>query len=185
MYGLVNKAIEELICTVYGAAAWQTVRARAGVEDTIFLSMQPYPDELTYRLVEAASAVLALPQPVILRTFGRYWTLYTAAQGYGDLIRLTGATLFEFLHNLDNLHARVGLSYTRLQPPSFVCTDVAADALTIHYHSQRLGLAPMVQGLLEGLAELYQTPASVTLLACRAHGAGHDIFRITLAEDTP
>jgi hypothetical protein len=178
MYGLVNKAVEQMICTHFGAATWETIKQRAGVETAAFLSMNQYPDEITYRLVDAASQTLGQSHADVLRAFGRYWTLYTAAEGYGGLLTLTGDSLRELLQNLDNLHARVGLSYPQLRPPSFQCADAGDGSLLLHYYSERPGLAPMVVGLLEGLAERFQTPLEITLAASREQGDDHDIFRI-------
>jgi hypothetical protein len=180
MYGLVNKAVEQMVCTHHGQATWEAIRTLAGIDDAVFVSLNQYPDDITYRLVDAASATLGASHADILRAFGRYWTLYTAKEGYGDLIRMSGPTLFEALHNLDNMHARVSLTYAHLQPPSFACSDETDTTLLCHYYSHRAGLAPMVIGLLEGLAEMYSTPATVEQVARRDQGADHDVFRVTL-----
>ena len=182
MYGLVNKAIEQMVCAQLGPTAWEDIKRRAGVTEASFLSLQSYPDMLTYKLVDAASAVTGTSAEQILRSFGRYWTLYTATEGYGELMRLTGATLREFLHNLDAMHTRVGLSYQELRPPSFRCSDAADGALDLHYYSDRQGLAPMVVGLLEGLAERFQTPIGITLIQSREQGDDHEVFRLVFKE---
>lgn len=183
MYGLVNKAIEQMVCAQFGADIWETIKRRAEVDTTAFFAMDHYSDDVTYRLVGAASSVLGLPADEVLRAFGRYWTLYTASEGYGELLRLTGDSLRDFLLNLDNMHARVGLSYPHLRPPSFQCTDVTEHALMLHYFSERDGLAPMVVGLLDGLAARFATPIHVEQIADRAAGAEHDIFLITFLGD--
>lgn len=183
MYGLVNKAVEQMVCTQYGDATWGAIKRRAEVADATFMSMHSYPDDVTYRLVAAASAELGLSPDAILRAFGAYWTRYTAAEGYGELLKMTGSTLFAFLRNLDNMHARVGLSYPELQPPSFQCTDITDSTLRLHYYSDRAGLTPMVVGLLEGLAQRFATPIAITLVASRETGFDHDVFQITLIED--
>lgn len=182
MYGLVNKAVEQMACSQFGVEAWERIKARAAIDDEVFLSMHQYSDDVTYRLVGAASAELGLSAAEILRAFGRYWTLYTATEGYGGLIKLSGSTLTEFLMNLDNLHARVGLSYPNLQPPSFQCSDVLAGSLRLHYYSARQGLAPMVIGLLEGLAQMFETPIDITLVSSREQGGDHDVFLLAFTE---
>jgi hypothetical protein len=178
MYGMVNKAIEDLVTTRFGAAAWAQVKQRAGVEHEVILSMDPYPDDLTYRLVDAASEVLDLPADTVLEAFGEHWTLYTAQEGYGEMLRLSGDTLLEFLHNLDELHARVGLIFPQLRPPSFRCTHLTGHSLHLHYYSQRQGLAPMVFGLIKGLGAMFGTPTTICLLDDRSRGADHDVFLV-------
>lgn len=181
MYGLVNRAVEGLVTTRYGDDAWARITALAGLEGEGFLSMTVYPDELTYRLVGAAAEVTGLTAAEILEMLGRYWLRHPANAAYGDLLRMFGATLPEFLANLDSLHARLGLAFPRMIPPSFACTDQTVDSLILHYHSERKGLTPFVVGLLHGLAEFFDTPLTVEACASVAAGDDHDSFRLTFA----
>ena len=91
MYGLVNRAIEELVCTHFSEETWEAIRTEADVDIEAFISMEPYPAAVTYQLVEAASKILGLPVEATLTTFGEYWTLYTAREGYGELVGLLAA----------------------------------------------------------------------------------------------
>ena len=61
MYGLVNRALQQLVCSQRGEHIWNEIRAKAGVEDEVFMRMDSYPDDVTHRLVAAASDVLATP----------------------------------------------------------------------------------------------------------------------------
>ena len=61
MYGLVNRAIEQLVVSTKGEPAWQRVCARAGVGADGFVAMCPYDDRLTFDLVHAVSEELGLP----------------------------------------------------------------------------------------------------------------------------
>lgn len=178
MYGLVNKAIEEMVCFHYGEAIWETIRQKAEIEVDAFISMDSYPDDLTHRLVKAASEVLGLSSAEILSAFGEYWVLYTATEGYGELMAMAGDNLPAFLQNLDNLHARVGLSFPQLQPPSFACEHQQTNELRLHYHSSREGLAPMVMGLIKGLGTRFHQSVEVTQVQDRQEGADHDEFSI-------
>ena len=175
MYGLVNRAIEELVLERAGAAAWNQVRKRAGVKVAGFVSMQAYPDEFTYGLVAAASQVLGMDPAEVLRAFGRHWILFTGREGYGPLLEAAGGDLRDFLLNLDALHARLGLSMPELVPPSFDVELVGEGVLRVQYRSQRAGLAPMVIGLLEGLGELFEEPVTVEHAQARDE-TRHDVF---------
>lgn len=176
MYGMVNKAIEDLLRHRYGDSTWDEIKRRAGVDVEVFVSMSAYPDAMTYDLVNAASAVVGAPAAVLLEAFGEYWTLYTARQGYGELLRMGGDSLCEFLLKLDNLHTHVGLSFPQLRTPSFWCTDMTADSVRLHYRSTREGLAPMVVGLVTGLGRMLNTETAVEHAVSRAAGADHDEF---------
>lgn len=163
MYGLVNRAIEDMAVQAGGPALWERIRSAAGLETASFQSMTSYPDELTFRLVAAAAQALDLPAEEVLRLFGRHWIIYTGREGYGPLLAMAGTTLPAFLRNLDAMHARVAVTMPELCPPSFVVTELADDLLEVEYRSTRTGLEPMVLGLLQGLAESLDTPAEITL----------------------
>ena len=179
MYGLVNRAIEDLVTQAHGREIWEEIKRVAEVDIDVFVRMEAYPDDISYRLVAAASQVLDCSADKVLGDFGRYWTQYTGREGYGEILDAAGSTLWEFLFNLDELHSRVGLIYPNLCPPSFSCTDVTEEQLNLHYYSQREGLAPMVIGLLEGLSLMFDTPIKVERTQLKEQGADHDVFRIT------
>ncbi len=179
MYGLVNKAIEEMVCTYYGESTWETIKQEATLTDIdYFVSMESYPDDVTHRLVRAACKVLNLSSEEILQAFGEYWVTYTAEEGYGEMLAMAGDNLPEFLRNLDNLHMRVGLNFPELKPPSFQANAVDQNALQLDYHSDRQGLAPMVIGLLKGLGRRFKTEVDVSQTGDRNTGADHDTFLI-------
>jgi hypothetical protein len=174
MYGLVNKAVVDLVTTKFGADAWNKIKAKADVDIDVFVSMDAYDDDITYRLVGAASEVLGLKPEQVLEAFGEYWVLYTAAEGYGSLLDASGKTLREFLENLDALHARVALTMPALRPPRFRLVPVDDTTMRLEYHSVRQGLAPMVVGLLKGLAARFNTAVEIS----HASAGNHEEFTI-------
>jgi hypothetical protein len=100
MYGLVNKAIEQMVCARFVLETWEIIKRTAGVSSAAFLSMESYPDDVTQRL------------------------------------------------------------------------------MLLHYFSDRPGLAPMVVGLLEGLAEIFHTSIDIAQVAHRDAGDDHDRFAL-------
>jgi len=54
--------------------------------------------------------------------------------------------------------------------------------MVLHYYSERQGLSAMIIGLLEGLAERFQTPITITLVQSRAAGDDHDMFHLKHVE---
>lgn len=178
MYGLVNRAVEELVCTQFGEETWEAIKEKSGIDVEAFVSMESYPDDVTYKLVGAASEILGISAEQVLITFGEYWTLYTAREGYGELLKMSGNSLPEFLLNLDTMHARVGLLYPDLKPPSFQCADMCDDGMTLHYRSHRLGMAPLVVGLLQGLSKMFSTPLAIEHLTHDETNGAHDIFKL-------
>ena len=181
MYGLVNRAIEGLVCRDFGEQAWTNICERAGIEQHSFLAMETYDDAITYRLVTEAAAELEFDPAEILESFGEYWTSYTIEEGYGELLSMMGNTLDEFLDNLDTMHARIGGTMRKLVPPSFDREPQKDGASILHYRSAREGLAPMVLGLIKGLATRFDTTVEIEHL--EQVESGHARFLIRQVQD--
>lgn len=178
MYGLVNKAIQEMVCTHFGEDTWDAIKQKAEIQVEAFVSMEGYPDDVTHRLVKAASEVLEVCPHAVMAAFGEYWVQYTATEGYGEMMEMAGDSLPEFLENLDELHARVGVLFPKLKPPSFECSEVEEESLNLHYYSEREGLAPMIFGLVKGLGKRFDTEVEVAQTQSREEGDDHDEFAI-------
>ncbi len=178
MFGLVNKGLEDMVCLQYGEQTWEEIKSRADVEIEAFISMDAYADDITYRLVDAASAVIEIPATDVMEAFGKYWLQFTATEGFGSLLEMAGDNLPEFLQNLDNLHARVGLNFPKLQPPSFLCSDLKQESLKLHYYSDRPGLTPLVIGMLKGLGEKFDTDLDIQLTNSKDRGSDHQELSI-------
>ena len=91
MYGLVNQAVQDLVVSKFGADTWNQIKAKAGVSVEAFSRMDPYPDELTYRMVGAASEVLGMAPDDVLVAFGEHWVLFTGKEGYGHMFDAAGS----------------------------------------------------------------------------------------------
>ena len=177
MYGMVNKAIQDLVTSKFGEDKWITIKNKVGFEDDFFISMQSYPDKLTYDLVGATSETLELDPGDVLEAFGEYWILYTAEEGYGEMLALSGSTLKEFLGNLNMLHERITHIMPNLQPPKFSVEEISDNEVNLTYESDREGLAPMVVGLLRGLGTRFGDKCEINHVTLRAD-AGKDVFNI-------
>lgn len=161
MYGLVNKAVEKFVIENHGEEVWLQIKNHAKIEEESFISMQPYPDKMTYDLVGAASEILNVDAEQILELFGQYWIKFSM-KGYGELLKLAGNTFPEFLKNLDNMHSNIAQSYTKLQPPSFICHEITENKIELIYISNRPGLMPFVKGLLIGLGDYFKITLEIS-----------------------
>ena len=183
MYGMINKAAQELIVTQFGEEQWQAVKKRAGIDLEEFDRLMQYPDQVTYDIIAAASEVLDLPAATVLEIFGQFWIDFARRSGYESMFDLSGNNLFEFLQSLDELHTRLSFSFPDYRPPSFYCADHGTSSLRLHYISEREGLAPFVVGLVKGLGELFATPVTVTQEKAKSEGASHDVFLVEKLAD--
>jgi hypothetical protein len=155
MYGLVNKAIKDLVTTNFGEDKWKEICRLADHVEEDFIGMNPYPDKLTFDLVTHASTVLNMSPGSVLEAFGEYWITYTAEEGYGELMDLSGNNFSEFLSNLDMLHARMSNMMPHLAPPQFTTRNEKSNSLELEYRSERAGLTPMLFGLIKGLGKRF------------------------------
>lgn len=177
MYGMVHEGLRSMVVERGGTAAWARVSARAGANGATFLRMQGYPDELSAALVVGAAEEFGRDTAAFLREFGRYWVGFALATGYGSILRSSGGTLAETLSALDEMHARIGLSIPGLRLPSFK-VEPSGNGLLVHYFSARVGLAPFVVGLVEGLASMHGTSAQVEHVVAKGGDADHDEFLV-------
>lgn len=185
MYGMINQAIEKLVCDEHGAATWNTICREARIEDRDFVSLQHYPDEVTFRLVGAASTVLGVPAEKVLEVFGESWTDYAKETAFAGLMKFAGRTFPEFVASLDQMHAKIKFSLPDLQPPSFRVTDMRDDSFRLHYYSSRQGLAPLVVGMMKGVGKIYDVSVDMHLESSRADGHDHDEFIVRYVPSVP
>ena len=156
MYGLVNKAIKGLVIEKFGEEKWDQIALMSDFIDEDFISMGSYPDELTYSLIKNASQVLKADSSFLLEAFGEYWILYTAQEGFTELMNLTGSSMIEFLDNLDMLHSRLHNMMPHLEPPQFSTRNKTENSVELVYVSKRIGMAPMCLGIIRGLGKRFK-----------------------------
>lgn len=180
MYGIVNKAIEDLIKENFGEERWEAIKRRSGVDVDYFLSNEPYDDEITFKLATAASEELKISVGEVLTAFGEWWVLKTSKEKYGGLMDAGGTNLKQFLHNLPVFHNRVMLIYPKLTPPEFKISDETDHSIHIHYYSKREGLQEFVRGILQGLGKMYNTPVVIDQIGTKlSQLSDHDVFKVS------
>ena len=185
MYGLVNRAVEDLVKQMKGDDGWRRVCAHAQVGSDGFVAVRSYPDDVTHRLVGSVSREMDLPAEKVLEAFGEYWILYTAEQGYGDMLRSAGAGVREVLGNLNDMHGRIETAFPEMTLPYFFVEDVGDDEFELIYESSRDGLAPMVIGLVRGLAGRFGQRVEIDHVEGRAPGSPRDRFRVRVLAEAP
>lgn len=178
MYGIVNKAIEELVTENFGGEKWQSIKKNSNIDIDYFISNEPYDDEITYKLAISASQETGLSLSEVLIKFGEWWILKTGKEKYGYLLESGGENYKDFLINLPMFHNRVMMIYPRLTPPEFKISNIEEKSLQLHYYSKREGLQDFVKGLLLGLAKFYSCNVELTLIESRNLDSDHEIFHV-------
>ena len=179
MYGIVNKAIQDLVIFNFGEEKWEAILERSGIEEDFFISSEAYDDDITFQLAVAVSKEMDMTLEEVLVAFGEWWVIKTTKEKYGGLMESGGSTLKEFLENLPLFHNRVMLIYPKLTPPEFKVSNVSENSLNLHYFSKREGLQEFVRGLIQGLGKMFNTPTTIELLQTRDSGDSHEIFKVS------
>ncbi len=179
MYGIVNKAIEDLVIANFGEEKWEAIKERSVIDIDFFISSEPYDDDVTFKLAVAVSEEMNMSVGDVLIAFGEWWVIKTTSEKYTGLMQSGGKNLKEFLLNLPNFHNRVMLIYPKLTPPEFKVSDVTENSIQLHYFSKRQGLQEFVRGLIQGLGKMYNTPVTIELMQTRNEGSTHEIFKIS------
>lgn len=180
MYGLVNNGVRTFVLESHGEETWQDICAKAGTSHDEFETMTAYDDALTYSMVGAVSETLDLPSDKVLEVFGEYWVGYAKSTAIGRLIDQGGETLWDRIRGLDDMHERIQMTMPDLEPPSFDLEELDDGSCHLHYYSKREGLAPMVIGLLHGLAEECGVSVDIQHLQSKADGMDHDVFGLRI-----
>ena len=179
MYGIVNKAIQDLVVANFGEEKWEAILERSGIEEDFFISSEAYDDDITFKLAIAVSDEMNMTLKDVLIAFGEWWVIKTTKEKYGGLMESGGSSLKEFLENLPLFHNRVMLIYPKLTPPEFKVSEVSENSLKLHYFSKREGLQEFVRGLIQGLGKMFNTETTIQLLQTRDLGDDHEIFKVS------
>lgn len=161
MYGLIHRAMRDMVQERLGQAAWQAIELEQAIGPGELISMTVYDDALTMRLMGALSTAFDLPMTGMLHAFGRHWVDFVYKGAYGSIMHFTGSDLVTLLRNLDRMHHTVRITLPSALVPSFVVIEETPEAICVEYRSEREGLEPMVEGLLEGLIDRFGLNADV------------------------
>lgn len=153
MYGMVHRAIRQMMLDQLGAAAWAEVERETASGPADMISLCVYDDARTMALLTASARHLGLDMHDALRIFGRYWIRFAEQGAFGSIMDFTGRDLISFITNLDRMHQAVQLAMPDAQVPSFTLLDAVDGRLRVRYRSERVGLEPFVVGLFEGVLE--------------------------------
>ncbi|WP_299508351.1 heme NO-binding domain-containing protein [uncultured Roseobacter sp.] len=180
MYGLVNNGVRTFIVDSHGEETWRAICSKACVPDEEFENLTAYDDAVTYALVSAVSDELGLPAEKVLEVFGSYWVGFSKSTAIGKLVDHGAETLIDRIRGLDEMHERIQMTMPHLDPPSFEFEEMSDGNHRLHYMSNREGLAPMVVGLLKGMADECGVEIDITHAESREDGATHDIFLVRI-----
>lgn len=161
MYGMMHRAIRQMVIDRAGTAMWDGVERELGVGPAEFISATVHPDTLTLAMMEAAAERLDLSMAECMRLFGQYWVHFAESGPYAAIMDFVGQDLPGFIENLDRMHMAVVAAMPDARVPGFALISNDGKTMVVRYQSGRQGLEPMVGGLLEGLLARFKVAGTV------------------------
>jgi len=182
MHGLINRSIQNFIGETYGAALWQGVARKAGLDEGGFEAMLIYDDALTYKVLDAAAERLAKSRETLLEDLGTYLISNPHTRSLRRLLRFSGVTFLDFLHSLDDLHDRAKLVVPELDLPRLTLQGHQATGgfnLVCQWH--HMGFGHVMLGALRAMADDY---GALVFMEYQGGGAGLEMISIVLVESS-
>jgi len=182
MYGMIHRALRELVIEQRGSAAWEMIVVDAGVEPLHMISAVVHDDSITMQIMDSAARALDLDMAEGLEAFGKSWISFVAKGSYGAFLDFLGDDLFSFVGNLDRMHHSITIAMPSARMPSFSVIEAGSGFMTLLYRSDREGLEPFVCGLFKGLFDRFGLTGAVRCMGERSEGI---LFELTFSGDDP
>jgi len=180
MHGLINKAFQCFVVDIRGKDSWNSVVQNVGLESPNFEVMWHYDDQITEDLVAGIANELQLPEQVILEDVGTYLVSHPNVEALRRLLRFSGGSFLEFLHSLDDLHARAHLALPDLDMPHLELLEFSERDYVLRCHHPYLGFSYIVMGVLRTMADDY---GALVLLEHQEDDSGIGLIRIQLVQE--
>lgn len=180
MKGVVFNLLEEFVTQGWGEDAYERILDRCPMKNgAVYVGPETYPDSELVTIVSTACAELGVEPDVALRAFGRFMFPRLAAK-YPIFVR-NHTHPRSFLKTInDVIHVEVRKLMRDAHPPSIRWSEPSPDELVLTYESSR-GLCAVMEGLLAGTADYFETPFDFQHTACTKNGAGRCEFRLSFA----
>jgi hypothetical protein len=169
MKGIVFNLLEQFASLKLGEARYEQVRSACPLMTrTPFEPTETYPFEDLLAILKGVVEALDVTRDEVLREFGLFSFPKFAGLFPAYVVRYPHPK--EFLLAVDSIiHAEVGKRFKGASPPRFTYKDPSSNRLVMEYHSQR-GLCSFMEGLIQGVAEVFKSPIRCKQTRCRHRG---------------
>ncbi len=169
MKGMVFNIFSDLVTDSFGWETWdQLIERTQPGSDAIYTSGDVYPDEELVAYVTELSKITGASAPDLIRAFGKYM-MHKFESIHPEFLEGHDAKSF-----LASVHDVIHVEVKKLHPdsllPTFEYEDPETNKLTMIYSSQRK-LCPLAEGLIDGVAEVFNQRIHVAHPQCMHEGA--------------
>ncbi|MBU6281935.1 heme NO-binding domain-containing protein [bacterium] len=176
MIGIVNNAFHDWVREQHGPETWLRIERR--IESGTFIGTEDYDDRTTLELARGIARELGLSEDTVLERVGEHFGRRSVGRDFGVLLNAGGANYRDFLRGLPDLQTRFALIYPNTAPPRFAVLDEGPSSVTIVHHTARKGLAPLLAGVLAGIACVFGMEANVARSSERSEAGSCHVFRV-------
>lgn len=180
MHGMIHLQLQRFVESRYGAAGWQELERRAGLERQVFTALQSYPDRDLVQLVTAAVGLTGVPASELLEAFGEF-LVPTYLDVYGSLVKPSWRTLDLLEHTEHTIHRVVRVRQPGAAPPELKVERTSKTEVMLTYSSERR-LCAVARGIIKGAAAHYDERVQIAERTCMLRGA--DACRISVRQQT-
>ncbi|KAI1724170.1 adenylate and guanylate cyclase catalytic domain-containing protein [Ditylenchus destructor] len=167
MYGWIHESCRQLVSRKYGRDTWLKILEISGFEEGDENEINRfYPDEETFRLIEAISSTIGMSIEEVWEAYGGFLIQYTMETGWDEMLRAMSPDLEGFLGGLDSLHYFIDhvVYRTKQKGAAFRCESGPEGSILLHYYSRRNGLYPIVKGVIREVARrIYDTEVTIKI----------------------
>lgn len=180
MKGLIFNLLEEFLVARCGETEYELILANCELitaEPSLMVGPGSYPDQDFTAIIASAANRLGLSSDELFQEVGRAVIPLLAAR-YPQFFSPSKHPR-EFFASLNFIHhLEVKKLYKDAELPRFRCENKADGSLLINYLSSRR-LCHFFSGLINGVADYYQTPLRQRQLACVCDGQPECLFEIS------
>ena len=175
MHGVVHRELKEYVDERMDEGAWEHVREAAGIEPKLYLPVSHYPDEEFSALVDSIADLTGHDRATVLRNFGRFLAPALLST-FRSHIR-EGWGVLDLFEGLPEIYERIAAGDDEANLPRVSCDRIVSDTVLFTYRSER-ELCHLGEGIVDGIADEYDTALSIEQDRCLLEGDDHCEFTI-------
>ncbi len=182
MKGIIINLLEDFIKENLGEERYEELLEACFPEPREpFVGPGSYPDKDLTALIDKTVDALGTTESETLHAFGRHCIRKLARRFPSFFNQHHHAKAF--LMTVNSIHElEVKKLYADADPPRFMCEEPSPDRLIMRYDSARR-LCPLIEGLIEGVAEHYGSSIRYKQLQCMLHGAQTCAFELDFSRE--
>lgn len=174
MHGIIHKSLKEYVVENGGESTWDRIREEGGLEPKLYLPVSEYPDEEFDAAVDALAGLSEHDRTVVEREVGRFMAP-SLLETFSAYVK-ADQSAFELLASIDSIAIELDTDDGSGGPPPFAGRRTNG-VVTITCR-ESFDYCSLVQGLLEGILEEFETGGTITELECVRDGDDQCAFRV-------